>query len=288
MKFIKLLVVVMLVIGAVMIGGCGGRTESASYFYAPGWTRGGAIIYISSSFGQYVKTIYPSGTGESSVLFDVTNNIPYAMTCSPTGEYVAFGNDLRNGLFRRIVIRNISTGTRNGLDAIELAFNPGIKVFDWSSDGAKLVYCTSTEVRTINTNGSGDTLVVAATNLEFVSWRFGGRIAFVRTVSSEPNLSLIYPDGSGRIDLAAAVSVDFPQISSANTNEVYGLNGGSLAKITSIDVTAMRTTLLADSNAELPRLSPDAKYLTYNRSTESSGIYVVDVTAASPIPTKIK
>lgn len=302
MKNIKLLMVFMLLLlTAVVIVGCGASTQSSSYFYAPSWTRGGAIIFTgelsssskdwwggqtSASFSQYVRTIYPAGTGESSSLFDTTSNPPYAMVCSPVTDYVAYGNDLRSGLYRTIVVRNISTATHTGLEITELAFNPGVKAFDWSNDGTKLVYCTSTEVRTININGSADTLVLADTNLEFVAWQYGGRIAFIRTVSSVPRLSLIYPDGTGRLDLAAAVSVNYPQVSSSNTSEVFGLSDGGLAKVSNIDTSPALTVLKANSNASLPRLSADAKYLTYSKSTESTGIYFFDVTTLAE--TKVK
>lgn len=298
----KLLIAGTLILMVSLLVSCGLRTETSRYYYSPSWTRVGSIIFvgetsstskdilgsqISSSYSKYVQTIYPSGTGESSSLFDVTDAVPYAMTCSPSteGQYVAYGDELRSGLYRKLVIRNISTSTHSGLETVELAFNPGIKSFDWSNDGAKIVYCTTQEIRTVDIDGSNDTLVVADTNLEFVTWKYGTMIAFVRTVGTGKILSLINPNGSARVDLDAAASVDLPQISSADTNEIYGIAGNDLAKV---DVSGMpaRTVVKANFAGELPRLSPDATQVTYSKTNESTGVYALEI--ASETETQVK
>ena len=174
----KRLIVAGCLLAAGLLAGCGLKTETSNYYYSPSWTRAGSIIFvgetsstskdilgsqISSSYSKYVATVFPSGTGESASLFNATDAVPCAMTCSPSseGQYVAYGDELRSDLYRKVVIRNISTSTHSGLETVELAFNPGIKSFDWSNDGTKIVYCTTQEVRTVNIDGSGDTLVVA-------------------------------------------------------------------------------------------------------------------------------
>ncbi|PIS28799.1 hypothetical protein COT42_06975 [Candidatus Saganbacteria bacterium CG08_land_8_20_14_0_20_45_16] len=287
-----------LLFGAVLAG-CGVQTSTHYYYYSPSWARDGKLIYLgatesvnrdilggqlSSNYAEYTMTIYPSGTGESGALFDTTSARPYEMTCSPTTDYVAYGDSLRSGLYRRVVLRNIAAGTHTGLEQLELAFSPGIKSFDWSNDGIKLVYCTSTEIHTVDINGDNDTLVVADSNLEFVAWKYGGRIAFVRTSGADKILSLIYADGSGRTDLAAASSVDLPQISSTNTDEVYGVVGSTYKKV--VVSSRVRSDLIASFTGEFPRLSPDTTLLTYSKSTETTGIYLYDLSAGTETQVK--
>lgn len=298
----KILVIGCLLLVVGLIAGCGERTETTKYYYSPSWTRAGTIIFIGatdtvrkdilgsqlgSTYTEYVRTIYPSGTNESAVLWDATDNPPYAMTCSPATDYVAYGDELMSGKYRKLIIRNIASGTHTGVEILELVFSPGIKAFDWSKDGSQLVYCTSTEVRVIANDGGNDTLVTAEANLEFVSWKYGDRIAFVRSSGSDKLLSVIYANGTGRIDLAAAASVDLPQISATNTNEVYGTISGGYAK-TNVN-TATRTNIVATGfTGALPSLASDGKQLTYSKSGQTSGIYVIpDVTAASPVENEV-
>lgn len=298
----KVLIVVSLLLVVGLLAGCGERSETTRYYYSPSWTRAGTIIFIGgtqtvrkdilgsqlgSTYTEYVKTIYPSGTGESSVLWDATDNPPYVMSCSPATDYVAYGDELMSGKYRKLVIRNIASGAHTGVEKLELVFSPGIKAFDWSNDGSQLVYCTSTEVRIIDNDGSNDTLVTAEANLEFVSWKYGNRIAFVRTSGTDTLLSVIYPNGSGRIDLTAAASVGLPQISATNTNEVFGTISGGYAK-TNVN-TATRTNVMATGFAGvLPRLAADGKQLTYDKSGQTSGIYTIpDVNAATPTESEV-
>lgn len=287
----------LLLVGLVM--SCGTRTETTYSALSPNWTKDALVIYagvtdvankdilgaqMNSTHSDYVKTIYPSGTGESAALFDVTDNPAYALTCSPVGDYVAYGNDLRSALYHTLVIKNIAAGAHTGVEKTELAFNPGVKSFDWSDDGTKLVYCTTGEIRTIKIDGTGDTLVLAVNNLQCVSWHYGSRIVFVTTLGSNKLLSLVYADGSGRHDLAAGASVDRPQVSKVNTNEVFGIKGTALAKV-NVGTSAL-TTVKASFTGAFPRLSPDATKVAYSKTGETSGIYLLDVAAGTE--TKIK
>jgi hypothetical protein len=289
MKRMSILVGMLLVVG--LVAGCGLRVETTRYAYSPAFTRDGKIIFIEgtqrvdkdilgsqmgSSYIEYVKTIYPAGTSEAS-LFEVTDAPPYAMTCSPSTEahYVAYGDDLRSGLYRKIVIKNFGTEQHLGLEKVELVFDPGVKSFDWSNDGTKLVYCTTREVRIVDRDGDNDTLVTAEADLEFVTWKYGTRIAFVRASGSDKLLSSINSDGSGRADLTAANSVDLPQISSADNTIVYGIAGGNFCSIDT-DTPATPTVISqAAFSGVLPRLSPDASIVTYSKSGEQSGVYIL-------------
>lgn len=291
----KFLVGTLLAVGAFtlafFLASCGERQETSNYHYNPSWTRGGSIVFttglrsirkdaigtqLGSSYAESVTTCDATGAGDT-FYFDVTGAPPYSASCSPVFDYVAYLDDLRSNLFHRIVVRNVAAGAHSGFDKIELAFNPGIKSFDWSADGAKLVYCTTREVRTINVGGTGDSLVTAESNLNFVAWKYGGRIAFVHGSL----LSLIYADGSGRIDLAAAASVDRPQISATNTSEVFGLAGGSYCKVDVSVATPATSEILAGCSGDLPRLNATANKVIYSKidSGEQSGIYALDLTA---------
>jgi hypothetical protein len=267
------------------------RVESTTYTHSPGFTRDGKIIFVQgservdkdllgsqmgSSYTEYVNTIFATGTGETASIFEVTDSPPYAMTCSPTTEahYVAYGDDLRSGLFRKIVIRNFGSEQHLGLEKVEMVFDPGVESFDWSNDGTRLVYCTTSEVRIVNRDGSGDALVVAAGDLEFVTWKYGARIVFVRASGSDKLLSLINSDGSGRVDLSAANSVDLPQVSSADNTVIYGVSGGNFCSIDT-DTPATPTVIAASFSGALPRLSPDASMVTYSKTGENTGVYVM-------------
>lgn len=244
---------------------------------------------LGSSYSEYVATMHADGTGESSSLFDATGAPPYAMSCSPSRSYVAYMDDLRSGLYGKIVIRNITAESYTGMQDVELLFNPSIKSFDWSADGNKLVYSTTQEVRLRDWNdfvGTTDTLVTSESNLEFVSWKYGGRVAFVYTAASGTarHLSLVYSDGSARTDIAASSAIDKPQISSSNTNEVYGIAGSSYVKVTV--TTYASTEVAANFSGEMPYLSPNADKVVYSKSGESSGIYVLDIAAGTE--TKVK
>ncbi len=298
----KLLVVSCLLLVVSLLAGCGIRTSTSNYYYSPSWTRANSIIYVgqtstsskdilgsqlSSSYSEWVKTIYPAGTGESSALWDATDNPPYLMTCSPVTDFVAYGNDLRSGQYRSIVIRNIATTAHSGLDLVELAFT-GVNSFDWNNDGTKLVYCTSTEVRTIDIDGGNDTLVTAEAGLTFVSWKYGTRIVYARTVGSSKECAMINSSGAGKRVLG---NLDLGQVSGADTNEVYGVvNTATATEFWKADVTGATTTLTQITapalQAVLPRLSPDAALFAYSKENESSGVYTLNI--ATGVETEIK
>lgn len=288
----------------VLAGGCGERYESTVYYYSPTWARDGKIVFIhglqsvkkdalgtqtGSTYTEAVMSMTSAGASEA-LLFDASNAPPSQMSCSPSRDYAGYLDNLNSGLFGKVVIRNISpTSPHTGLEKIELLFSPGIKSFDWSDDGNKIVYCTTQEVRIRDWNdytGSTDTLVTAESNLEFVSWMYGSRIAFVRTSGADKVLSLIYSSGAGRINLSAAASVDKPAISSSNTSEVYGIAGGSYCKVDASAATPATTEVFANFKGQLPRLAPAADKVIYGKTGETSGIYLLDIAAKTETQVK--
>ncbi|MFH1386836.1 MAG: hypothetical protein ABIH50_04125 [bacterium] len=285
----KLLVVSCLLL-VVCLSGCGERQETTLYYSSPSFNRGGEIIFLKgiqvvnkdiigtqtgSSFTQSISTMTTAGTSET-FKADVTNTTPYYMSYSPTGDFVAYLDSKNGDLFNKIIVRYVGTASHSGLNVTELSFASGIRSFDWAADGNSLVYCTSTEIRSITLAGV-DTLIKAVADLETVSWKYAGRIAYVHNVGADKVLSLIYSDGTGNQDLPVAASVTLPQISPANTNEVYGFSGGSYCQTSTTATTT--TEILANCQGQTPRISPDGANVTYSKTaTEDSGIYLLDLT----------
>ena len=135
---------------ALTIYACGERQENSKYYYSPAWTRAGNIPFVlglqtvrkdvigtelGSTYYESVCTTDAAGAGEN-FLFDVTGAPGSAMSCSPASDYLAYLDDLRDGLYGKIVIRNISPASpHTGLDKVDILFSPGIKSFDWSNTG---------------------------------------------------------------------------------------------------------------------------------------------------------
>ena len=295
---------VILILMAAALTGCGTRSESTYYYYSPTWTVDGNLLFVKglqvvnkdvvgtqtgSAFTETLSLMTAAGASEAP-LYDVTGAPPYAMTCAPAGTYAAYATQVSGGLYGNIIIQNISTGTHTGLDRVELKFVPGILSFDWSGDAKKLVYCTATEIHTLNLDGTGDTAVLTGqTALTFVSWKYGTRIAYTHTdTNGKTVLSFVKADGTGQVDLAAAASVDRPQISAVNANLVYGLGGGGAycSVDSSLGAAATTTEVAAAFKGQLPRLNPAGNKVTYSKAGEQSGIYLLDLTTG--LETKVK
>jgi len=295
-RFLRLFGICCLVLGAFLLGGCGERMESTKYYYNPTWTTNGNIVAIvglqstrkdwlgqslGSTYTESLKTLTAAGTGET-FIYDVTGAPPYYMSVSPSRNYVGYMDGLNNGSFSKVILHNLSLEAYSGATRVELLFDPRLISFDWSSNGNRLVYCTTNEVRIRDWNdfiGSTDTLVIAQNGLEFIAWKYGNMIAFTYTDTSGNHLSLIYPDGSGRLDLAVAASVTKPSINPANTFEVYGLAGGSYCLVTYNAASPATTEVKANCRANTPRLDPTGAKALYNKVGEQSGLYTLDLTS---------
>lgn len=290
----------------IAAAGCGGTTTSM-YYGNPTWVVDGSIIclkdlqsttkdIIGSQTGQTItdSIVKMTSAGASETFqFDVTGDLPYSMTCSPTTattEYVAYMGtlDSTTNTFGKVVIRNISTGTHHGLATVTLAFPDGVRSIDWSNDGQRIVYCTTSEVHTVKLDGTGDTaLVTGLTNVTYVAWKYGTRVAYVHTVGSDTIMSLVNGAGGASTDLAASASVTKPQISPANNNLIYGLFGNSFCSVDVSAGTPATTEVVASFRGTQPRLDPTGAYATYDKlSIEDSGVYVLDL--ATKAETKIK
>jgi hypothetical protein len=296
----------LLLAGVLVIAGCGGTTTSIFYGNST-WTADGSVMclkdlqsttkdVIGSQTGQTITDSIVSMTsaGASETFqFDVTGDLPYSMTVSPTtaaNQFVAYLGtlDSTTNKFGKVVIRNISTGTHRGLATVTLSFPDGIRSVDWSNTGTQIVYCTTNEVHTVNLDGTGDTTVIAGlTNVTFVGWKYGTRIAYVHTVGSDTILSLINANGTGNVNLAASASVTKPQISPANNNIIYGLFGNSFCSVDVSAGTPTTTEVVTNFKGSLPRLDPTGAMATYDKlSIEDSGVYVLNL--STKVETKIK
>ena len=295
-----------ILLAGLALSGCGGTTYSTFYGNST-WTADGKVLCLKDletttkdftgsqtglTIADSVVTMSSAGANET-FSFDVTGDLPYSMTVSPTAatsQYVAYLGTLNAtaNTFGKVVVRNISTGTHHGLAEVTLSFPDGIRSADWSSDGKTIVYCTTSEVHTINLDGTGDTAVITGlTNVSFVSWKYGTKLAYVHSVGGSTVLSLIKGDGTGNVDLPAAASVDKPQISPANSNLVYGIAGGNFCSVDVSAGTPALTVIVSGFKGSLPRLDPTGALATYDKlSIEDSGVYVLDLSTKAE--TKIK
>ena len=290
-------------IGA-LTAGCGERQESTSYYYRPSWTRGGSVVLIKglqtvrkdaigtelgSSYTETLITSDAAGASESALL-DATDSLPYAVSAAPAGDYLVYldGTSLRGTLFSRAIVVSIAGGSNTRMEKSEFTFSPGIKAIDWNNLGTKLVYCTSTEVRTINLDGTGDTAIVTGgTGISFVTWKYGAQVAYVHTVAAVPTLSLLNGDGTGTAtNLPAAAFLDKPQIDPNNNKIIWGLSGTSFCSAdATVPATAVTVEALANCQASLPRLNPAGTKVAYSKTGESTGVYLLDL--ATKTETKI-
>jgi hypothetical protein len=278
--------------------GCGERIESTSYYYGPSWTKDGDIIYIyglqsirkdaigtqlSATYTETVMTMNVQGSNETT-LFSVDTS-PWMLSCSPSREYVGYLEEKVGDSFYKLVIRSTSLEAGRRMEKNVTLFSPErVRAFDWSPNGDKLVYCTSSEVRVRNWNeynGASDQLVTAESDVKFVSWKYGNLIAF--TYGSPEALSLISEDGLTRKDLPG-LAVSYPQILPTDTNIIYGINESKLCKVTVSPATS--EVVVENFKGNLPQISPDGKYLVYDKEDETSGIYLLNLNTR--VETKVK
>ena len=292
-RFKALIAVCGLLFAVCFLVGCGERIENASYYYAPSLARSGQIIFInglqstkkdvigtqiSSTYTESVGTTSQAGAGFA-FLFEVTGAPAYYMSCAPVNDYIAYLDGLSNGVFSRIVVRNISaTSPHTGLEQAQLIFSPGIVSFDWANSSTKFVYCTSNEIHTVNIDGTADTKILTQENLQFVAWKYGTKVVYTYTSGSNLIMGTMNGDGTGvAATFAAGASVAKPQISRLNNNIVYGIAGGSFCSVDISAVGPATTEVLANYKGSVPRLAYDADVVVYSKTGEQTGIYLLNL-----------
>lgn len=268
-----------------MAVGCSGRYERSNYYERPTWTTGGSIICIrgisqteynslntrvGESYNEYISVVTNDGTNET-VYNNVTEYLAADLSYNPTSEMIAFRTGSSAGVSRYIIMQYLPSASYTGPDSITLSV-PNVLSFDWDDTGTKIVYCnTDGEIRVINMDGLGDTLIKDA-GAKTVNWKFGDRIAFEYLDSGETKLALINSDGTGQINMLLN-SVTDPQISRVNSNHIYGKRDYGYVRVDITNYpTITSTTLIASLEASDPRLSPDATMITV---CKDDGLYTI-------------
>jgi len=296
-KTLKTQITILLFIAALFVtAGCSGRYERSDYYERPSWTRNGEIICIrgileknfdtinnlvGESYNEYLSVVTADGTGET-VYNQVTDYLAENLTYNPTTEMVAFRTGSSAGVSRYIVMQFLPSASYTGPDQLTLSV-PNVLSFDWDNTGTKLVYCnTDGEIRTINLDGSGDTLVKDVDAIT-VNWKYGNRIAFEYLDSGETKLALINSDGTGQMNMLTS-SVTDPQISCVNPNHIYGKRDYGYIRLNVTNYpTIESTTFIASLEAADPQLSPDAAKIVI---AKTDGIYTILLSTGAE--TKIK
>lgn len=275
------------------IVGCSLRNETTNYYYNPAFTRDGKVLFVTerhssdkdalgsqvaSSNAEYLTTIYPAGTGESTSLLDVTDLTPGPLNCSPTGEYVGFLYELRSGAYGKLGIYSISAEAGPWFAERTVTFPLRIKSFDWSASAEKVIYCTTSEVRVKDLGSSEDLLITAETGIESVGLKYGMRIVAAGSSEGIRRCFSILLNGTGRVDYVAAL--EQPQINGGNTGEAFGILDGKLVKI---NLTSGVTTEIyaSFSNIDNFSLSPDGTLAAFSRTNETTGVYVLNLATGS-------
>ena len=266
--FLSLFGLLMLVF--LVITGCGSTATSVLYD-TPNWMPDGRIICnklvvttsqqfygggVTDSHG-YIAAFWPSGTGEVN-LFEA-NGLP---TCSPTGELIAFfGND-------GIIISDYS-GHKTTVPNTS-----NVRYLDWSPDATKLAYSdTSRDLYVINRDGTGKTKI--STSAEAVAWRVGEKIAYEFTESGYNYLGRINSDGSSREGFGD-LSVYSPQISSLNSDYIYGKAASAYRKLDVSGAAPTEEVLIPSFDFYIPRLSFDNSKLV-SGAYGDSGIWLINI-----------
>lgn len=238
---------IVLALGAMMLGGCGGPLTTSILYDSPNWMPDGRIICnklvmtssqqwygpgVSESHG-YFTALYPSGTGEVN-LFEGAG---YEITCASTGESIAY------------IIQNTYQGIYRGLMVSDYRGNEymvpntaNVDYLDWSPDGTKLAYVSSHDLYVINKDGTGKILLTSEASGP-ISWRVGNKISY-------SNLYIVNFDGTNNIYLSAG---RYPQNYSVTEVVYQGADG--IYKI-NFDGT-MNTRLFSNYDLYVLRLSFD-------------------------------
>jgi Tol biopolymer transport system component len=150
----------------------------------------------------------------------------------------------------------------------------------WSVTG-KIAYERSSQIWTMNENGSGQAQFTAITRPSPTgpSWSPDGlKLAF----SSGGDIWVINADGTNQVQLTAAATIDVdPAWSPDGSKIIFGRGGAGLA---TIDSNGTNLTPLTALNDSVPAFSPDGTKIAYvsgGSSTAPSGVYVMDANGAN-------
>ena len=188
-----------LFLATVINGGCGETVYESSSYYYPNWMSDGRIIcykvtskWSNALWGRkelgdtsYITAMDVDGNNEVD-LFEVTTDGAKEITCSPTGEMIAY-----------------ITNTASSSDVVitdyvgNVVKTPNVKAnyLDWSPDATNITYSYGRNLFVVNVDGSNNTQI--ATSAEAVAWRVGEKIAYVKYMGTDySKIAIINSDGT--------------------------------------------------------------------------------------------
>jgi len=263
---------------ALLLAGCSGRISSVTYYFYPAFTKDNNILclkeisrseynavnsQLSDDTYDYITTMDQSGSDEAE-FSEISADAPIAeLNHNPVEELAAYLSDISSGLGNKIIIRSVPTSTAySGPEELSLYFR-NLRSFDWDNTGAKIVFCNSSgEIHVVSLDGLTENIIATA-EAEEVAWKYGARIAYLKTGAAANTLYLINSDGTGIVNTGVTGLSDI-QICGANTNLIYAKKGTSFE---SIDVTnplsPVETPVIASFDGASPRLSPSGDKVVY-------------------------
>lgn len=272
----------------LLVSGCGERTSVSNTYTSPDWTKDGQVACLQGITNERADALggtiaksttdwltYMDATGANAYTdTDVTADLPSGLSMSSVTTLAAYASGVGAGTFNKIIIRYLPSASGSHVSKIELNV-PNAVYFDWDSTGGKIVYCnTSGEIRTINIDGTGDTLVIDV-DATSVAWKNGNRIAFTYLDSGVSRVALINSDGTNRLNTNVS-SVSNLCVSRANTFEVFGVKSSTYVKINT--QTLAETAVIASFSGSNPRLALTGDKIVFD---SNNSLYTQDFTGTA-------
>jgi len=190
---------------------------------------------------SYITAMDADGDNEVD-LFEVTTDGAKEITCSPTGEMIAY---ITNTASSSDVVITDYAGN------VVKTPNVTANYLDWSPDATKITYSYGRDLFVVDADGANNTQI--ATSAEAVAWRMGEKIAFVKYMGTDySRIAIINSDGTSE-EVTSHIGGD-PQ---KDENTVYYRGRGDLSQES---INAVRTVNLDGSGDTL-------KISNYERST---------------------
>ncbi|MBI5699016.1 hypothetical protein HZC35_01725 [Candidatus Saganbacteria bacterium] len=277
----------------LFVSGCGERTSVSNTYSTPDWTKDGQVACLQGITNERADALggtiaksttdwltYMDASGANAFAdTDITADLASNLSLSSVATLAAYAGGVGGGTFNKIVIRYLPSASGSHVSKIELNV-PNAVSFDWDSTGGKIVYCnTNGEIRTINIDGTGDTLIIDV-DAASVAWKNGDRIAFTYLDSGTSKVSLINSDGTNRLNTNVA-SVANLCVSRANTFEVFGVKSSTYVKINTQSLA--ETVVIASLSGSNPRLALTGDKIVFD---SGNSLYTQDFSGAAAVKIK--
>ena len=276
-----------------LLSGCSDRTAFGDLYFYPEFLSNGQIMAVRGikeerfnnigmrtfdAYDEYLTRMAADGSGEI-VGDQVTNDIVSDINYSPVSTWAAYASGKGGGKFSQIIIRYYPPVAGARADTITLN-TPNATSFDWNPTGDGLVYSnTAGEIHAITLTGA-DTVVLAASSVESVAFKYGARIAYTYRDGTQSKLASVDTNGGSLINTGVA-GVTNLCISMVNSSEVCGLQSGAYIKLNMS--TAVATTLIASFSGNGPRLAPTADKVVFEKD---SALYTQDLVGGAAVKIK--